>query len=179
MTNELDLARVHQTHEPDPAFVTALEQRLEAILAGAAHFDHPSGGNDMTIDLTTERLARLKHRRRWVQGVAALLGAAAAIASIVVVTSGGPSKTVSSTSLSRCVTRLANTTAPMPTVRAVESSVASSTVGLASRIWAATSTCASRNTSFSRTTLPAREPVFLPPRRTSPNGTCSQHRAQS
>ena len=100
MTNELDLACVHQTHEPDPAFVAALEQRLDAILAGAAHFDDPSGGNGMTIDLTAERLARLdRHWRRWVVSAAAVVGAAAVIAGIVVVTSGGPSKTASPTSL--------------------------------------------------------------------------------
>lgn len=97
MTNELDLGRVHQNHEPDPAFVSALEQRLEATLVGATHLDDSSGGHHMTIDAATEPLDR--HRRRWVVSAAALVGAAAVIAVIVVVTSGGPSKTASPTSL--------------------------------------------------------------------------------
>ena len=91
MTNELDLARVHQAHEPDSAFVAALEQRLAAILAGATHLDDSSylngrsGGHDMTIDLATERP---KQRRRWLPGVAALVATAAAVAGIVILTSG-------------------------------------------------------------------------------------------
>ncbi|MEY2451133.1 MAG: hypothetical protein QOD92_707 [Acidimicrobiaceae bacterium] len=39
MSGELDLRGVHQSHQPDPAFVVALEQRLEAVLAGTTTDD--------------------------------------------------------------------------------------------------------------------------------------------
>jgi dipeptidyl aminopeptidase/acylaminoacyl peptidase len=83
MSTELDLGGVHQTHDPDPAFVAALEQRLEAILAARAPSDDPPVGDDMLIDLEPSVRAVRPPRRRLL--VRAALGTAAAAAFIVAV----------------------------------------------------------------------------------------------
>ena len=50
MSAELDLRSLHQPHEPDPAFVDALEQRLEATLTGATDDAPPIEDGD-ALDL--------------------------------------------------------------------------------------------------------------------------------
>ena len=90
-----------------------------------------------------------------------------------------------STSRSRCGTTLANTTAPTPTAWATASSSAGAISGFFSTIFGRTSSTASAITSVSKNRPAAPPPaaprvdVFLPPNRTSPNGTCWQRLAQS
>ena len=77
MSAELDLRSLHQPHEPDPAFLDALEQRLEATLTGAPG-DAPAiedGGT--AVDLYVRAPAPPPERGPWFRR--ALLGAAAAV----------------------------------------------------------------------------------------------------
>ena len=55
MSDDLDLRAIHRRHEPDPRFVAALGDRLEAILANSA-----------SADVSTDEAAR--SRSNWNPG---------------------------------------------------------------------------------------------------------------
>ena len=81
MSPELELRGLHQPHEPDPAFVDALEQRLDAILAGKPLNPAPLE-DGAALDLYLPATATPPAPRRWVFRV--VLGAAAAIVIVAV-----------------------------------------------------------------------------------------------
>ena len=76
MSAELDLRGLHQRHEPDPAFVDGLEQRLEAVLSGT-NGDAPAIEDGAALDLYPRPPAARPERGRWLSR--AVLGAAAAV----------------------------------------------------------------------------------------------------
>jgi WD40-like Beta Propeller Repeat len=88
MSSELDLRGLHQPHEPDPAFIDALEQRIEAILTDATG-DAPviedasviEDGD--TVNLYVRAPVARPERGRWFSR--AVLGAAAAVVLAAVV----------------------------------------------------------------------------------------------
>jgi hypothetical protein len=89
MSDDLDLSVIERHHDADPEFRDALRAHLTAILVSEqAPIGDVSDEAD-TIDVAVERAARPEHSRRRVMiAVAALVGAAAALATVVVVTSG-------------------------------------------------------------------------------------------
>ena len=80
MSSELDLRGLHQPHTPDPAFVDALEKRLDAILAMTPDSDEASDGSD-PLDLYPRAPETEPSRRRLV--VRTVIGVAAAVALLV------------------------------------------------------------------------------------------------
>lgn len=89
MNDDLDLRVIERDHDADPHYRAELRRRVAAILDGTEALPTDDVVDEaIVIDLAAQRRPRLEHRRRWVQGVAVLVGAAAAIAGIVVVTSG-------------------------------------------------------------------------------------------
>ena len=89
MHDDLDLRVIERHHDADPRYRAELRRRVAAILDGTEALPADDALVEaITIDLAAQRPTRLEHRRRWVLGVAALVGAAAAIAGIVVVTAG-------------------------------------------------------------------------------------------
>lgn len=76
MSSELDLRKLDQPHEPDPAFVEALEHRLEAILTGPSDDAPPIADTD-SLDLYLPAPSAQPDRRRGL--LRAVLGAAAAL----------------------------------------------------------------------------------------------------
>jgi hypothetical protein len=85
MSAELDLRSLHQPHEPDPAFLDALEQRLETILTrGTASTVATPGIEDgAEPDLYPQAPAPRPDRRRWYRR--AVFGAAAAVLLVAVI----------------------------------------------------------------------------------------------
>jgi hypothetical protein len=85
MSAELDLRDLHRPHEPDPAFVAALERRLEALLAGDAPTDAASGDNGSPVDFDFEPAVQrsLPVRRPFVSRIV-LVAAAAALVVVAV-----------------------------------------------------------------------------------------------
>ncbi|HET6951873.1 MAG TPA: hypothetical protein VFI47_15940, partial [Acidimicrobiales bacterium] len=87
MSDDLDLRAIHRRHEPDPRFVAALGDQLEAIMAEA-----PSA--DVSTDEATARTIELepgdsqrppgRHHSRRVLGAAIVLAAASVAAAAVV-----------------------------------------------------------------------------------------------
>lgn len=80
MSSELDLRGLHQPHTPDPAFVDALERRLDAILAITPASDEASDGS-VPLDLHLRASEMGPSRRRLV--VRTVIGIAAAVALLV------------------------------------------------------------------------------------------------
>ncbi len=90
MHDDLDLRVIERHHDADPRYRAELRRRVEAILDGTEALPADDAAVEaIAIDLAAQRPTRLEHRRRWMQSVAALVGAAAAIAGIVVLTSRG------------------------------------------------------------------------------------------
>lgn len=78
MSDDLDLRGIHRRHEPDPRFVAALGDRLDAILASAPALD---------LEPTASPLPPPRQHRRRVLAAAAVL-VAASVALFAVVVSG-------------------------------------------------------------------------------------------
>ena len=76
MSAELDLRGLHQRHEPDPAFVDGLEQRLEAVLSGT-NGDAPCDRGRRRARPLPAAAGGAAERGRWLSR--AVLGAAAAV----------------------------------------------------------------------------------------------------
>lgn len=76
MSSELDLRGLHQPHAPDPAFVDALEKRLDAILAITPDSDEASDDSD-PLDLYLRASEKGPSRRRLV--VRTVISIAAAV----------------------------------------------------------------------------------------------------
>ena len=76
MSSELDLRGLHQPHTPDPAFVDALEKRLDAILAITPDSDEASDDSD-PLDFYLRASETGPSRRRLV--VRTVIGVAAAV----------------------------------------------------------------------------------------------------
>ena len=91
MHDDLDLRVIEGHHEADPQYREALRRRVAAILDGSeAPPTDDASPEAATIDLTVERQTQLeRHRRWWVVSAVALVGAAAVIAGIVVITLNG------------------------------------------------------------------------------------------
>jgi dipeptidyl aminopeptidase/acylaminoacyl peptidase len=90
MSDDLDLRAIDRRHEPDPGFVAALADRLEAIMATPASADVSTDeGIALTIELEPGDSQRPSsgHRRRRAIGAAVVL-AAASVAAVAVVVSG-------------------------------------------------------------------------------------------
>ena len=89
MHDDLDLRVIERHHDPDPHYRAELRQRVTAILAGTEALPADDAAVEaIVIGLAAPRPQRLEHRRRWVQGVAALVSSAATIAGIIVLTDG-------------------------------------------------------------------------------------------
>jgi hypothetical protein len=92
MSDDLDLRAIHRRHEPDPRFVEALGDRLEAILANPASADvSTDGASARTIELEPADSQRppARHHSRRVFGAAIVLAAASVAVFAVVVTRDG------------------------------------------------------------------------------------------
>ena len=99
MHDDLDLRVIERHHDPDPRYRAELRQRVTAILAGTEALPADNAAVEaIVIGLAAPRPKRLEHRRRWVQGVAALVTSAATIAGIIVLTDGheSPAPTIDS-----------------------------------------------------------------------------------
>ena len=92
MSDDLDLRAIHRRHEPDPRFVAALGDRLEAIMANPVSADVSTDeATARTIELEpgdSQRPAARHHSRRMF-GAAVIL-AAASVAAFAVVASRDP-----------------------------------------------------------------------------------------
>ncbi len=87
MHDDLDLRVIERHHDADPHYREALRQRVAAILDGSEAPPTSDTANWFeTVDLTAERLER-DRRRSVVRAAAALVGAAAMVAGLAVVTS--------------------------------------------------------------------------------------------
>ena len=89
MSDDLDLRAIDRRHEPDPRFVAALGDRLEAIMANSASAGVSTDeATALTIELEPEDSQRPPsgHRRRRMFGAAIIL-AAASVAAFAVVAS--------------------------------------------------------------------------------------------
>jgi Tol biopolymer transport system component len=87
MSDDLDLRAIHRRHEPDPRFVAALGDRLEAIMANSASADvSTDGARALTVELEPGDSQRppARHSRR-VFGVAVVLAAASVAVFAVVI----------------------------------------------------------------------------------------------
>jgi Tol biopolymer transport system component len=84
MTDDLDLRAIHRRHEPDPRFIAALGDRVEAIVAASrvVSLDEPTV---LTLEPGDAPRAPSGDRRRWIAAGLAL--AAASVAAFAVVAS--------------------------------------------------------------------------------------------
>lgn len=88
MHDDLDLRVIERHHDADRRFRAELRRQVEAILSGTEALPvDDAAGEAIGVDLAAHPPTRLDHRRRWLLGAATLVGAAAAIAGIVVGTS--------------------------------------------------------------------------------------------
>ena len=67
MSSELDLRGLHQPHAPDPAFVDALEKRLDAILILTPDPDEATDDRD-PLDLDCQPRRRCPPADVWSSG---------------------------------------------------------------------------------------------------------------
>lgn len=90
MHDDLDLRVIERHHDADPRYRAELRRRVEAILDGTEELPADEHAVEpIPIGLTVQRSTRPGQRRWYALGAATLVGAAAAIAGIVVVASGG------------------------------------------------------------------------------------------
>ena len=93
MSDDLDLRVIHQRHEPDPRFVAALGERLDAIVAGSESKD---ASMDEAPDVEADPLRRRRGRAFWIGGTAAV-AAAALFAGVLLLSDDDPGRRVETT----------------------------------------------------------------------------------
>ena len=88
MSDDLDLRRIDQRHEPDPEFRAALHRRLMAIMDRSDPINAGEAADVTTIELQAARRPAEPRRFRWTtRGAIAIAGAAAIVTVIVIVSS--------------------------------------------------------------------------------------------
>ena len=113
MHDDLDLRVIERHHDADPRYRAEVRRRVEAILDGTEPLPADDAAVEaIAVDIAEQPPTQLGHRRRWVPAVAALVGAAAAIAGIVVVALGRETPATTNTSVS---VPMSTVPAPPPT----------------------------------------------------------------